>query len=151
MINCASAGRRPEFRRQRRAWPSSGYVLRHAAPFVVRAFVTTQPGWTSATGLPRLDVWGGNKSGIECELGSMPNGKPFATTSMRRSSAMGTSRFMSARRTWRATLARPFGTHALFATACSRNVNNTTEVARAAWWSPCGSSVAAGPTCQQRT
>ena len=68
-------------------------------------------------------------------------GRPLATTSMRRSSETGTSRFMSASRTWRATLA-PASRHTR-ATACSRGsarVDRTPEVAQAVRWSPRESS-----------
>ena len=68
-------------------------------------------------------------------------GKPFATTSMRRSSETGTSRFMSARRTWRATLAP--ASRQTRATACSKGsarVASTPDVAQAVRWSPSGSS-----------
>ena len=55
-------------------------------------------------------------SSASCE--PCQRGRPLATTSMRRSSETGTSRFMSASRTWRATLA-PASRHTR-ATACSR-------------------------------
>ena len=74
-------------------------------------------------------------SSASCE--PCQRGRPLATTSMRRSSETGTSRFMSASRTWRATLA-PASRHTR-ATACSRGsarVDRTPEVAQAVRWSP---------------
>ena len=78
-------------------------------------------------------------SSASCE--PCQRGRPLATTSMRRSSETGTSRFMSASRTWRATLA-PASRHTR-ATACSRGsarVDRTPEVAQAVRWSPRESS-----------
>jgi len=65
--------------RQRRARPSSGYVLRRATA------MTAQPGWTSAR-LVRRRWWHQAQPGSRAS-----KGKPFATTSMRRSCATGTS------------------------------------------------------------
>ena len=68
--------------------------------------------------------------GIE---GPCQRGRPFATTSIRRASAIGTSTFMSARRTLRATLAP--ASRQTRATACSSGrarVGRTPEVAQAA-------------------
>ena len=62
-------------------------------------------------------------------------GRPFAMTSMRRASATGTSRFMSASRTLRASLA-PASRH----TRARARVASTLDVAQAVRWSPSASS-----------
>ena len=76
---------------------------------------------------------GRHDSGIEGELGPVPEGETVATTSLRRASAIGASTFMSARRTLRATLAP--ASRQTRATACSSGrarVGRTPEVAQAA-------------------
>ena len=78
-------------------------------------------------------------------------GRPFATTSMRRASATGTSTFMSASRTLRATLAP--ASRQTRATACSSGrarVGRTPEVAQAARWSPKGRAARDSCICAAR-
>ena len=91
-------------KQQRRARTSSGYVwrrLRRAAPTRAWSGRASAPGCISParviglTMVPSMDCW------EPCQSGG-----PLATTSMRRSSETGTSMFMSARRTFRATRAR---------------------------------------------
>ena len=84
---------------------------------------------------------GRHDSGIEGELGPVPERETARKTSMRRASATGTSTRMSASRTLRATLAP--ASRQTRATACSSGrarVGRTPEVAQAARWSPRGSS-----------
>ena len=72
-------------------------------------------------------------SRIDCAAGLHISAGVGLTTSMRRASATGTSRFMSANRTLRATRAPP--SRQTRATACSRGkarVDRTPEVAQAA-------------------
>ena len=94
-----------------------------------------------AGGLRRVSS-AGRRWWHRAQAGSHARGAdPFATTSMRRSSATGTSRFMSASLTCRATLAP--ASRQTRATACSRGsarAARTPEVAQAVRWSPRGSS-----------
>ena len=99
----ASAPKRPPTstptttKRQRRARASSGYVccrLRRAAAS------TAWPGRTSAPGCASpLRVTGLTMVASTASCAPFHRDKPLATTSMRRASAMGTSTFISARRT----------------------------------------------------
>ena len=90
--------------------------------FRCAAAVTAQPGWTSARGWASPSrVRGDTIVASRASWDPCQRGRPFATTSMRRASAIGTSTFMSARRTLRATLAP--ASWQTRATACSSQEN----------------------------
>ena len=90
-------------RRQRRAWPSSGYVWR-LLRWAAWAKATTGRDSAPARGCPSrptgLTVVASTASCAPCQRGS-----PLQTTSMCRASWIGTSKFMSASRTFFATRA----------------------------------------------
>ena len=124
-------------RRARRALASSGYVwhrLRRAAAWTA-APGRAAPGCGSPARVTGLTMVASNASCAPCQ-----RSRPFATTSMQRASLTGTSMFMSASLTLRATRA-PLSRQTR-ATACSsgRALDaNTPDVAHAERWSPSGS------------
>ena len=90
-------------KRQRRARTSSGYVwrrLRRAAPTRAWPGRASAPGCASPARVIGLTMVASIACWEPCQ-----SGRPLATTSTRRSSETGTSMFMSARRTFRATRA----------------------------------------------
>ena len=100
------------------------------------AGLTSARGWASPSRVRGDTIVASRASWDLCQ-----RGRPFATTSMRRASATGTSTFMSASRTLRATLAPASRqTRATVSSSGRARVGRTPEVAQAARWSPEGSS-----------
>ena len=140
----ASAPKRPPTstpittRRARRALASSGEVcrrLRRAAAWTAAPGRVSAPGCGSPARVTGLTIVASSASCAPCQ-----SGRPWATTSMHRASLTGTSMFMSATRTLRATCAPP--SRQTRATACSSGKARdakTPDVAHAERWSPSGS------------